>query len=145
MSDVKKIISDYLGAVGEISIATVDGEGKAWCAVVAQVNESGCLYFATDSSTHKVKNLLQNPSVAFTANKPGGNWKSIQSVQMQGIAAPVTDGAEINRVMGMMLEKFPPMKEIPPMPGFVLVKVRFTRGYYLDYAKGFGFREEAVY
>lgn len=145
MSDVKNAISDYLKGVWDISLATADSEGNPYCAIVAQVSESDCLYFATDSVSNKFRNLSKNHSVAFTANKPGGNWQTMQSVQMQGKASAVTDAAEINRAMGMLLEKFPPMKDIPPSPGFVMVRVQFTRGYFLDYNKGFGFREESVY
>ena len=145
MSELKKAISDYLQGVWDISLATIDGEGKPYCTVVAFVNESDRLFFVTGKPSNKFKNIEKNPDVAFTANKPGGNWMDIQSVQMQGKASAVTDGAEINRVLGLLLAKFPPMKDIPQSPDFAMVKVKFTRGYFLDYAKGFGFREEAVY
>jgi len=142
---IRNVVSAYLKEVTDISLATIDSEGTPYCTVVAQVSEDDCLYFFTSPLSNKVKNIGVNPNVAFTANKPSGGWMSIKSVQMQGTATLVSDETEIGRIMEMLFGKFPLMKDMPTEGQPAIVKVSFTKGWFLDYTKGFSHRDAVTY
>ena len=68
-------------------------------------------------------------------------WNDIRSIQMQGVAALVDEKEEFDRAMGMLLNKYPQMAEMPPNPDMALMKVTF----FLDFTAAFMNREPVTY
>lgn len=64
---------------------------------------------------------------------------------MAGIASFVTDGAEAQKAMGMMLSKFPFLAEMPPNPNMAVFKVKLTNGHFIDNTVHIGFKAKVEY
>lgn len=145
MGDIKLKVNDFLAAHEHLNLATADAQGKPYAATVAYASGNGVLYFITGKSTHKYQNIEVNANVGFTSDVEGGTMQNVKSLQMQGTASPVTDKEEADRAMGMLLEKFPQMKGMPPNPDMVMVRITLTEGYMLDYTQGFMHRDAVKY
>ena len=145
MGDIKQKVNDFLAAHAHINLATVDAQGKPYASTVAYASDNGVLCFVTGKSSHKYQNIEANANVAFTSDIEGGTMQNVKSLQMKGIAAPVTDKDEADGAMGMLIEKFPPMKDMPPNPDMALVRITLTEGYMLDFTQGFMHRDTVTY
>ena len=145
MEELKKKISDFLARHQEINLASISANGNPYAAVVAYVNGDNFLYFSTEKSSQKALNILSNPNVAFTSAVEMTNWTDIKSIQMQGTAVLLNEKEDIDLAMGMLLKKFPEMKDMPPIPNLGFFKLTFTVGYYLDYSVQFMHREKVTY
>ena len=64
---------------------------------------------------------------------------------MEGIVEPVSDKEEADKAMGLLLTKFPQMKNMPPNPDMIILKIKLTEGYMLDWALGFMHRDLVTY
>ncbi len=145
MDELKKKISDFLARHQEINLSTVSANGNPYASVVAYVNGDNFLYFSTVKSSKKALNILSNSNVAFTSVWEMTNWTDIKSIQMQGTAALLTEKEDIEKAMGMLMKKFPEMKDMPPIPNLGFFKLTFTEGYFLDYSVQFMHREKVTY
>ena len=142
--EVTKKISDYLAAHPYMTLATVSDDGSPVAHTLGYASEGTTVYFMTDKNTRKAKNISTNPSVAYTVDKDYTDLGKIQGVQMKGTAEPVTDGAVIGKVMGIMTEKFPQLKEMPENPDYVFFKIAPKEAYFIDNTVSFGHREHII-
>ncbi len=145
MDESKKMINDFLNRNQIINLSTISADGKPYAAVIAYANDDNSLYFSTEKSSQKALNILSNPNVAFTSAVEMTNWNDVKSIQMQGTAASITKKEEADKAMGMLLQKFPEMKDMPPNPNMGLFKLTLTEGYFLDYSVQFMHRERITY
>lgn len=143
--ETRKKISNYLSSHNWLNLGTVDKQGRPMVHTMAYASEGPKVYFTTKKSTHKVSHILENPNVAFTVDEDDVNVMEIKGVQMEGKASMITDGKEAQKVMNMMLDKYPFMSDMPPSDEYVLFKVDPVKAYYLDYTKGFTHRDEETY
>ncbi len=143
--EIKQKISDYLKSHNVLTLATVTPDGKPLAHTVVYVSDGAAIYFGTYKDTRKAQNIIRNPSVAYTVDEDYPDWNKIQGVQMTGRAAILTDQAELGKIMKMYVEKFSAAADLPPDPGMVLIKVEPISGYFLNYTKGFGHRDEVKF
>ncbi|MDW7733466.1 MAG: pyridoxamine 5'-phosphate oxidase family protein [Methanolobus sp.] len=143
--ETRKKISNYLSSHNWLNLGTVDKEGRPMVHTMAYASEGSKVYFTTRKSTHKVSHMLSNPNVAFTVDEDDVKVMEIKGIQMEGKASMVTDDQEANKVIDMMAKKYPFMSNIPASDEYVLFKVDPVKGYYLDYTKGFNYRDEETY
>ena len=144
-NEITQKIFNYLQSHNVLTLATVSPDGKPLAHTVVYVSEGATVYFGTYKDTRKAQNILKNPSVAYTVDEDYADWDKIQGVQMTGMAAMLTDQKELERIMKKYVEKFPQAADFPPDPDMVLIKIESLRGYFLDYTKGFGHRDEVVF
>ncbi len=142
--DVSKKISNYLASHPYLNLATVGDNGSPIAHTVGYASEGMTVYFMTDKNTRKAKNIRSNPSVAFTVDEDYTDLGIIQGVQMKGTAEQVSDGAVIDRILGIMTEKFPQIKEMPENPDYVFFKISPKEAYFLDNTVSFGHREQLI-
>jgi len=143
--DTKQKIEDYLKNHNWLNLGTVDSEGKPMVHTMGYVSEGATVYFGTSKQTHKADDMANNPNVAYTVDEDNVEVMKITGIQMQGKATLVTEMDEMQKVGGMMAEKFPFMKDMPQTPDSIMFKVEPIEGYYLDYSKGFTHRGMVTY
>ncbi|MEY4744779.1 MAG: hypothetical protein RL272_724 [Candidatus Parcubacteria bacterium] len=74
------------------AVATLSSEGRPQLAFMYySVDADFCLYIMTKRDSRKCKSLLQNGVVAVAV----GDEQGVESVQMEGTAKEITDGAEL--------------------------------------------------
>lgn len=131
---------EFLKEQKTITLAT-NIENQPMTHPVSFVNEDEKVYFCTNSATTKIRNLQINPNVAFSTFRESPDHMSTKSLQVQGKASLVTEPTEVQRIMGLMLEKHPFMKSLPNHGEMAMVKIEPTSGYLMDNSKGFGNKE----
>lgn len=145
MTDIKKEIIEYLEKKPFITLATCSLDGLPITHPIAHVTEGATVYFVTDEFTRKVQNIKENKNVAFSAFEEIDQIDQIKSLQMEGSASIIPKGPEFTNVWEMILIKFPFMKDMPPNPNNVIVKIAPKKCHYSDYSKGFGHRETELF
>jgi nitroimidazol reductase NimA-like FMN-containing flavoprotein (pyridoxamine 5'-phosphate oxidase superfamily) len=143
--ELKGRIRDYLGKRLYINLGTVDGDAKPLVHTVGFAVDGDAVVIVTDKRTRKAGNIEANPAVSFTADEDEPELMKIMGVQVSGTATQIKDEAEIGRVMGLLVAKYPHLKELPPNEFYVTYRISFEKGVLIDNSKGFGHREEASY
>jgi general stress protein 26 len=96
-------------------------------------------------NSRKIRDIRNNPNVAYTIDEVYKDWGQIQGAQMQGKATIVTDETELNRIGKLFVEKFPAVADMPMSPGLAIVKITPTEGFFLDYRKEFGHMDSIAF
>lgn len=133
-------IADILDRAVDMTVATVREDGYPQATTVSFVNDGLTLYFGCGARSQKADNIRRDGRVSITVNLPYANWNEIRSLSLGGVAALVTDPAEIDRVMARMTTKFPQVADFALTSDAQMALVRVTPQVVsvLDYAKGFG-------
>jgi uncharacterized protein YhbP (UPF0306 family) len=153
--DLRERVLAYLAAHNTVSLATVAPDGAPWAATVFYVNVGTDLYFLTEPKTQHGQNIRATGRVAGTINEDYRDWQQIKGIQLEGQAAEVNGKLELLRALGAYLEKYPFVRQFLSPDKLLqgvkiagktldvrLWKLRPTRLYYLDNARGFSAREE---
>ena len=145
MTDIEKEIIEYLAEKPFITLATCSSNGLPITHPIAHVTDGAIVYFVTDQTTRKVQNIIENKNVAYSTFEEIDQIDQIKSIQMEGTANILPKGPEFTKAWEMILKKFPFMKNMPPNPNNVIVKITPKKCHYSDYSKGFGYKETMVF
>jgi nitroimidazol reductase NimA-like FMN-containing flavoprotein (pyridoxamine 5'-phosphate oxidase superfamily) len=125
-----------------MTIATNRMDGWPQATTVGFAHEGLNLYFLCGRDSQKAKNIARDDRVSLTVDHDCGEVMEITGLSLAGHAKPVTERGRAERVLKLLMERYPPQKAaLPDMPGLddVLVcEVRPTVISLLDYSKGFG-------
>jgi len=105
----------------EMCLATVRPDGRPHAVPLAFVYETGNVYFLTSKSRSvTVRNIARNPYAVAVIHRDE------KAVIVEGPAGLVKDLAEVERLRGLFLEKYPHWSDLrdPDLPGRVLVQVK---------------------
>lgn len=145
MDEIKEQIVNYLSKRKFLTLATSTKKGEPLTHPIAYVNKGDTLYFSTGKQTRKFKNIQKNPNVAYSVYDPTEYLEEVISVQMEGKATPVTDRKETKEINEMLKQKFPRMADLTKDPDSIIIKISPKTCYFIDYTKGFGYRDKVVY
>ncbi|KYK30402.1 MAG: hypothetical protein AYK22_03980 [Thermoplasmatales archaeon SG8-52-3] len=145
MDDIKEQIVNYLSKRKFLTLATSSKDGEPLTHPIAYVNKEEIVYFSTGTQTRKYKNIIKNPNVAYSIYDPTEHLDEVISVQMQGKASSLTNKKEINEINKMLKQKFPHMSHLIKEPDSVIIKISPKSCYFMDYSKGFGYRDNIEY
>lgn len=110
MENLKQEIINYLNKHELMNLATSSKDGMPAAATVAYIVNEDNIYFGTYKTSEKAQNIQNNPNVALTVDEDEIDWKTIQGVQLQGIASIVTDKEELEKVNQIFGKKFPQVR-----------------------------------
>ena len=138
----EEILSVLKGA-SDMTIATIRPDGYPQATTVSYVSDGLTIYFGCAAESQKAQNIAYNNKVSLTVTLPYFSWEGIRGLSMGGMAKPVTDMNEINRVSELMLRKFPQILQyaLAGKKGLFLVRITPEVISFLDYRKGFGHTE----
>lgn len=112
--------------------ASVSAEGAPQAAVVGiVVSDAFELCFDTLDSTRKAVNLARDSRVAFVIGGPEPG--ALRTVQLEGMADR-PEGAELERLTTLYLDRFPDGLVRQSWPGLVYIRVRPTWLRWSDYS-----------
>jgi len=141
---MKEEIEKYLSEHPHLNLATSDKSGSPWASTVAFVSNGSVVYFMTSPNSRKVRNLKENPKVAYTVDEDSTDWKKTKAVQMEGTAV-VLPVEQMEQIIPLFAQKFPQFSDMPEGKGFVLVMVTPVKGYFIDASKGMGHHDKVEY
>jgi nitroimidazol reductase NimA-like FMN-containing flavoprotein (pyridoxamine 5'-phosphate oxidase superfamily) len=141
-AEIRKTILGLLDQHRIMTLATLRPDGWPQATTVGYGNDGLTLYFLCGLDSQKAANLACDDRVSLTIDHDSPQVMRITGLSMAARAEAVTDPAEGERAMQLMMQKYPPQSSLPgPMPKFSEVRVfRVTPQVIsvLDYSKGFG-------
>ncbi len=95
-------------------LATADARGNPHVVPVCFAIESGTLYVTIDEKPKRasarplkrLRNMLDNPSVAFVADRYDEDWRQLGWVMLRGRADILADGSEHDRAQVLLRERY---------------------------------------
>ena len=126
-----------------MTIATLRPDGWPQATTVGYASEGLTLYFLCDLDSQKAQNLARDDRVSLTIDHDTPQVMQIAGLSMAGHAQAVEDPKEAEKVLRMLMQKYPKQEPaaLPalPKPSDVrMFRVTPTVISVLDYTKGFG-------
>jgi PPOX class probable F420-dependent enzyme len=95
-------------------LATADGRGNPHVVPVCFAIEAATLYITIDEKPKRasarplkrLRNMIENPSVAFVADRYDEDWRALGWVMLRGRADILTDGPEHDRAQVLLRERY---------------------------------------
>ena len=139
---IKRKILALLDQHRIMTIATLRPDGWPQATTVGYANDGLTIYFLCGPDSQKASNLARDDRVSLTIDHDTDQVMDIAGLSMAAHARPVTDRAEGERVLGLLMAKYPQQDSLPvamPKPEEVRIfRVTPTVVSVLDYSEGFG-------
>ena len=139
--EIRKKILTLLDQHRIMTIATVRPDGWPQATTVGYASEGLTLYFLCGLDSQKAANLARDDRVSLTIDHDTPQVMEITGLSMAAHANLVVDPAEAERVLRLLMLKYPEQTSLPlqmPAPTDVRVfRVTPTVISVLDYTKGF--------
>ena len=124
-----------------MTIATLRPDGWPQATTVGYANDGLTLYFLCGPDSQKAANLARDDRVSLTIDHDTPQVMEITGLSMAARAHAVVDPPEVDKVLRMLMVKYPQQESLPlPMPSPADVRIfRVTPAVIsvLDYSKGF--------
>jgi hypothetical protein len=125
-----------------MTIATLRPDGWPQATTVGYASEGLTLYFLCGPNSQKATNLARDDRVSLTIDHDTDQVMDITGLSMAAHATPVLGPRDVQKVLGMLMAKYPEQKgSIPlPMPSAADVRIYKVTPVVisvLDYTKGF--------
>lgn len=125
-----------------MTLATNRPDGWPQATTVGFSHEGLKLYFLCGATSQKAANLARDDRVSLTIDEDSPQVMEITGLSMAGRARRITDPAEYQKVLAMIMARYPEQKAFSlPMPDpsdIALFAIEPIVISVLDYAKGFG-------
>jgi nitroimidazol reductase NimA-like FMN-containing flavoprotein (pyridoxamine 5'-phosphate oxidase superfamily) len=139
--EIRRKILTLLDQHRIMTIATLRPDGWPQATTVGYANEGLTLYFLCGPDSQKAANLARDNRVSLTIDHDTPQVMEITGLSMAARAHAVTDPTEAEKVLHLLMLKYPQQASIPlPMPTAADVRIfRVTPIVIsvLDYSKGF--------
>lgn len=147
----KEKIKTVMESHNLLHLATVDSDGipKVRGVDYAMGDAENELYFMTYKATNKVAEIKHNPNVSVVIDHDCPSMKELAVltyIKATGKATILNTQEEIQKAMGMIMMKFPHLKDLPGDPkDFYPIKVVLDKIYVTDNNVRFGNTELVEY
>ncbi|MGH7847064.1 MAG: pyridoxamine 5'-phosphate oxidase family protein [Candidatus Binatia bacterium] len=112
---LKKAEVEFLKLARLCHVATHDGTGRPHCVPVCPVFEKNLVYFASDKTAKKLKNLRRNPAVALAFDDYSESWSGIRGVMIQGKGKIIEKGPRFRKTRRLFYAKYPQYEQESPI------------------------------
>jgi nitroimidazol reductase NimA-like FMN-containing flavoprotein (pyridoxamine 5'-phosphate oxidase superfamily) len=140
-NEIRQKILTLLDQHRIMTIATLRPDGWPQATTVGYANEGLTLYFLCGPNSQKATNLSRDDRVSLTIDHDTPQVMEITGLSMAAQAQAVSDSAEAQKALNLLMRKYPEQNSIPlPMPTPADVRIfRVTPKVIsvLDYTKGF--------
>jgi len=109
--ETKEKVIQYLKEHYNATLATC-WENKPHAATVSYVSDDLAIYFASGANSMKVKDMRVNSDVALTIYKDYSDLLETKGLEYVGKAEIVEDPAETQRIIELLIGKFPSHKSV---------------------------------
>lgn len=145
---IKKIVESH----ELLRLATVDENGMPKVRSVdyaVDKEDESVLYFMTFKQTNKVNELRKNNNVHVVIDKEAGSIEGLAQIlyfKASGKAYEVNTQEEVQKAMGLIIEKYPYLSDLPGDPSMMTVfRIELDKVVVTDNSVEFGYMEEETY
>ncbi len=107
----KKAEIEFIGLTRVCRLATVDQAGAPSCVPVCPVLDGKRIYFGTEASARKVRNLKMNNHVALVYDDYSEAWSSLRGIMIKGKGRIVEKGPVFRKARRLLYGKYPQYEE----------------------------------
>lgn len=138
---IRRSIQELLDSHRIMTVATLRPDGWPQATTVGYVAEGLKLYFLCGPDSQKCANLTRDDRVSLAIDEDASDVLSIRGLSMAGHARRVREPGEVERIMRLLVARYPEAPKLEPMPSaeqvavFEVVPIVIS---VLDYRKGFG-------
>ena len=149
--NVKETVKEVVQGHNLIHLATIDSDGVPCVRGVdyATDDNENILYVVTRKDSRKAEQIRNNGKVAFAIDHDCPEWDDIQKLKYikgTGTASLIEDPEEMQKALGLLIQKFPFLKNLPGDPSdFVGIKIELKEVLATDNTISFGYTEAATY
>jgi general stress protein 26 len=147
----KETIQEVVHGHNLVHLATVDPDGFPCVRGVdyAVGDRENILYFITRKDSRKVEQIKNNGNISFAIDHDCPGWDDLQQLKYikgTGTATLIEDPEEMQKAFGLLMQKFPFLKDLPGDPAdFVGIRVRLKEVLVTDNTIAFGHTETVSY
>lgn len=113
-TELKEIVLRILDDSPTLAVATLRADGWPQTTIVGFVHHGLKLYFAAARTSQKVENIKRDPRVSIAIGMPARERHSVRGLSLAAHAAEVTDWHEIDRLNGLIRERYPEVDIFAP-------------------------------
>ena len=116
-------------------LATADATGKPHLVPVCYAFDDDTLYFAVDAKPKRttelkrLRNIAANPRVSVLVDHYDDDWQRLWWVRADGTARVVTDDAQANRAIDLLVKRYPQYRESRPGGPVVAISIQSITGW----------------
>ena len=114
-------------------LATADARGTPHLVPVCFAVREGALYITIDQkpkgdprALKRLKNIIENPAVAFVADRYDEDWTRLGWVMLRGPAEILGDGVEHDRAQALLRSRYPQYRGME-LDGLPVIAIRIER------------------
>lgn len=139
-STLRNNIIDLLHEHRIMTVATNRPDGWPQATTVGYVSDGLTLYFLCGPQSQKAQNLARDSRLSLTIDHDVTDPMAIRGLSAAARAYPISDAAEMSRVLGMLATKYPEYAAFPKpkLEEILVFRVVPEVISVLDYSKGFG-------
>ena len=144
-------IKEVVDSHNLVHIATIDSSGMPCVRGVdyAVGDTENILYAITRKDSRKVQQIRNDGNVAIAIDHDCPGWDDLQKLKYikgTGTASLIEDPQEMQKALGLLMQKFPLLKDLPGDPSdFVGVEVELKEIQVTDNTIEFGHTEAVTY
>jgi nitroimidazol reductase NimA-like FMN-containing flavoprotein (pyridoxamine 5'-phosphate oxidase superfamily) len=123
-----------------MAISTIMPNGWPQTTLVAYANEGLLIYFVISRAGRKLENIARDQRVGIAIGRDHADPMDIKELSVAAEASEVTDAAQRNHAVDLLLERHPELKKLQ-RPDAATAAVMRAAGRVItisDYSKGFG-------
>jgi PPOX class probable F420-dependent enzyme len=101
-------------------LATIDPDGRPHLVPIVFVLDGDTLYSAVDRkpkrsrTLRRIENARARPEVTILVDHYEEDWGGLWWIRLRGLARVLDDGAERERALALLAEKYPQYRQEPP-------------------------------
>lgn len=147
----KETVKEVVGSHNLLRIATVTSDGMPCVRSVdyATGDNENIFYFITQKTSRKVSQIKDNGNVAVAVDRDCKSMEDLQQLKYikgTGTAKLIDDPEEMQKAFGLIINKFPYLKDLPGDPSdFAGIKVELKEVQVTDNTIQFGHTETVNY
>jgi PPOX class probable F420-dependent enzyme len=140
----RRTVLDLLDKHRLMTVATLRPDGWPQATTVGYANDGLTMYFICAATSQKAENIARDNRISLTIDADTSDPMAITGLSMAARATPVTDQAEIGRMIQLLVGKYPEYTAMPSpdMSQITVMRVVPEVVSILDYSKGFGHTDQ---
>jgi PPOX class probable F420-dependent enzyme len=123
-------------------LATLDEDGRSHLVPIVFALEGDTLYSAVDAkpkrsrALRRIENARVRPQVTVLVDHYDDDWDRLWWIRLRGTARVLDGGAEAERALALLVEKYPQYRETAPGPPVLAIDVVEWRGWSAERTQG---------